>query len=241
MAARDFAEVPGPAPQRGGGVNWRVIVVVAGGLAVVAGGFVAGYSLGERRGRMLAEHAGKQRLLDEIARQKKELARLKKSTKAAAANRPGATPAGELGELTFYNDLPRQPVAPAPLPEAEQPPVGRVSAPDAGHADVGHIIRQAMRQPAARPADQGAPARGAVGRWRVQVGSYQRREDAEALASRARGKGFPATVEQAMVPGLGLWFRVYVGPYAGRDAALAAQARVRKTMRISGLLLRVRE
>ncbi len=253
MAARDFAEVSGPAPQGGGGMNWRAMFVVVAGLAVVGGAFVVGYSLGEKRGRMLAEHAGKQRLLDEIARQKKELAKLKKNA-AKKGGKPGQT---EVGELTFYNDLPRQAVTPAPLSGTEEaaaagghrkPSSARVAEhsakPSAGHAggepDVGRIIQQTMKEEPPR-AHAPAPSAARDGDWRVQVGSYQRREDAEALASRARGQGFPATVEQTMVPNLGMWFRVYVGPYASREAARAAQARVRDAMHISGLLLRGRK
>ena len=249
MAARDFAEVSGPAPQGGGGMNWRAMFVVVAGLAVVGGAFVVGYSLGEKRGRMLAEHAGKQRLLDEIARQKKELAKLKKNA-AKKGGKPGQT---EVGELTFYNDLPRQAVTPAPLSGTEEAaasgghrkpssaPAAKQSAKRAeGEPDVGRIIQQTMKEEPPR-AHAPAPSAARDGDWRVQVGSYQRREDAEALASRARGKGFPATVEQTMVPNLGMWFRVYVGPYASREAARAAQARVRDAMHISGLLLRGRK
>jgi len=246
MAPKDFAEVPGPAPQRSGGMNWRGMLVVAAGLLVVAGGFVAGYSLGEKRGRMLAEHAGKQRLLDEIRKQKEELARLKRQgARDAAEDRTT-----EVGELTFYNDLPKQAVTPAPLSEAGAPaasPAANGARRKSAEPDVGEIIKHHLAhsgaggQTSSRNAAVRSAGPAAGGDWRVQVGSYQRREDAEALASKTRGQGFPAMVEQTMVPGLGMWFRVYVGPFAARSEARRAQAKVREVMHISGIVLRVRK
>ncbi len=245
MAPKDFAEVAGPAPQRSGGINWRAMLVVAAGLLVVAGGFVAGYSLGVKRGRMLAEHADKQRLLDEIRKQKEELARIKQQSSKAKVEDHST----EVGELTFYNDLPKQAVTPAPLSEASAPPTrsGATAARRKGaDSDVGDIIQHhlahsgAGRQTSSNAAAHAArPAAG--GDWRVQVGSYQRREDAEALAGKTRGQGFPVMVEQTNVPGLGMWFRVYVGPFAARSEAERAQVKVRKVMHISGLVLHARK
>jgi cell division septation protein DedD len=84
-----------------------------------------------------------------------------------------------------------------------------------------------------------APASTSVrGKFRVQVGSYQRRSDAEELAARFRQAGIPSRVEETQVPELGAWFRVYLGPYTSRAEAEATIKVVQQRMHITGLLLR---
>jgi tetratricopeptide (TPR) repeat protein len=58
----------------------------------------------------------------------------------------------------------------------------------------------------------------APGRFTVQVGSFERRENAEALAGRLKAGGFPAFVTEAAVEGR-VYYRVRVGGYASREDA----------------------
>lgn len=216
---KDFAELQAPQREGQGMGNIRNILVVAGMLIVVGVSFVGGFMLGEKQGREKAEYAGKQRLLERIEKQRHELNVLKKTNKNQRKSRTRAST--EVGDLTFYNTLSSQKVAPAPLAMPGRP----------GHANnVTDIIRRKL-------AHKERPSTSA-GIFKLQVGSYQRRGEAEKLKVRLAQRGFPAMVEQAMVPDLGLWFRVYTGPYF--DLAMANQARrqVQAKMHITGLLLR---
>jgi len=220
MARKDFAEVQAPQLEDQGMGNMRSIFVVAGMLIVVGASFVGGFILGEKQGRAKAEHAGKQHLLEQIAKQRRELETLKKM--AGNQKRDPGKAATQVGELTFYNTLPNQKVAPAPLDASRS---------EASHENkVTDIIRRELAHRGAQPAS--------VGVFKLQVGSYQRRGEAENLKAMLGKNGFQAVVEQAMVPDLGLWFRVYTGPYANRKVAEQAKLQVQTKMRITGLLLR---
>ena len=65
----------------------------------------------------------------------------------------------------------------------------------------------------------------ASGGFRVQVVSVSSRADADALARRLSGRGFPARVEPGK-SGTNAVYRVRVGPFATRDQAAGAAARL---------------
>jgi len=218
MARKDFAKVQAPQLEGHGMGNMQSIFVVAGMLIVVGVSFVGGFMLGEKQGRAKAKYAGKQHLLEQIATQRRELETLKKTAGNQKRN-PGKA-ATQVGELTFYNTLPNQKVAPAPLDTSRS---------ETSHKNkVTDVIRRELAHRGAQP----------VGVFRLQVGSYQRRNKAETLKARLEQQGFPSFVQQTMVPELGLWFRVYTGPYPDRRVAEQARLQVQTKMRITGLLLR---
>jgi len=220
MARKDFAEIQGPQSIEHGMGKMGSMFVVAGMLIVVAVGFVGGFMLGEKQGKAKAEYAGKQHLLEQIKKQQRELATLKKTAKRQEHHAGQVTT--QVGDLTFYNTLANQKVEPAPLGASQR---------NTSHAGkVTNIIRRELAQRGTQTA--------ASGRFKLQVGSYQRREKAENLKDMIGQKGFHAFVEQTMVPDLGLWFRVYTGPYPDRHAAEQAQLQVQSEMHITGLLLR---
>jgi len=220
MARKDFAEVQGPQSIEDGMGQMRSLFVVAGMLTVVGVSFVGGFMLGEKQGKAKAEHAGKQHLLEQIAKQRHALEALKKTARGQKHHSGQAST--QVGDLTFYNTLPNQKVSPAPLDASKS---------GASHENnVTDIIRSELTHRGAQAAS--------TGRFRLQVGSYQRREDAENLKIRLGQTGFKAVVEQTMVPDLGLWFRVYTGPYPDRQAAEQAKLQVQTRMHITGLLLR---
>jgi cell division septation protein DedD len=220
MARKDFAEVQAPQPVDHGMGNMQSIFVVAGMLIVVGVSFVGGFMLGEKQGKAKAEYAGKQHLLEQIDKQRRELDVLKKT--AGNKKRDPGKASTQVGELTFYNTLPNQKVAPAPLDTSRN---------ETNHKNkVMDVIRHELAQRGTQPVS--------VGTFRLQVGSYQRRNRAEALKVRLEQKGFPAFVQQTIVPELGLWFRVYTGPYPDRRVAEQARLQVQAKMHITGLLLR---
>ncbi len=199
--------------------NMRSIFVVAGMLAVVGLSFIGGIVLGEKQGMEKAEYAGKKRLLQRIETQRHELDILKK--KDGGQKHRLARMETQVGDLTFYNTLPNQKVAPAPLGTSQN---------SLGHEGVAaDIIRHGPAHRRTQPVPGGA--------FRLQVGSYHRKADADNLKKQFKQQGLRAVVEKTVVPGMGLWFRVYTGPYANRRMAGQARLRVQTTMHITGLLL----
>jgi len=220
MARKDFAEVQAPQLDARGAGNMRSILVVAGMLIVVGTSFIGGFMLGEKQGKAKAEYAGKQHLLDEIKKQRHELDTLKKTAENQKRNPDKAKT--QVGDLTFYNTLPNQKVAPAPLgtPQSKTSHKNKVT----------DIIRHEL-------AHQGAQS-GSTGTFKLQLGSYQHREDAENLKALLKKNGFQGVIEKTMVPELGAWFRVYTGPYPNSRMAEQVRTQVQAKMHITGLLLR---
>jgi len=67
----------------------------------------------------------------------------------------------------------------------------------------------------------------ATGQFVVQVASYSTQEDAQSRRDKLRGEGVSnAFVEQGSIEGKNV-FRLRVGPFVSRDAAQAAQTRLR--------------
>jgi cell division septation protein DedD len=62
--------------------------------------------------------------------------------------------------------------------------------------------------------------------YRVQVGAFEKRLDADLLVSSLRGGGYAAAVVERQLPSGKVVFRVIVGPYATREAAKEAAAQL---------------
>ncbi len=74
--------------------------------------------------------------------------------------------------------------------------------------------------------------------WIIQVGSFSKRENAEKLVTRLRGKSFSADIEQASVKGRTM-YRVLVGPEIDRKRAETMLARLNrevKALKLKGKL-----
>lgn len=115
--------------------------------------------------------------------------------------------------------------APAPgqpeLPSIQQPSPGPATRPSAPKSQEPAAVPPSIPQETPEPAPAPAPSRGETNvLYRVQVGSFISRENAEARAAKLREEGFDAYVSQAS----GL-FRVQVGAFSVRENAerLAAQ------------------
>ena len=241
MARRDFAEAgarqASSKRSKGGGTDQlRNMLLVTGILLVVAGSFAGGFWLGKGHPAQQAGSISKEardQLLAEIQKQQQELTALKAKFKKQQGDKSPAA-SDQVGDLTFYNSLPKQAVTPAPMTRS---PTASSKQFSKGKGDTGAPMGEAIQQELNASAGS-APAPSSRGNFRVQVGSYQRRSDADELAARFRQAGIPSRVEETQVPELGAWYRVYLGPYASRAEAEATIKSVQQRMHITGLLLR---
>lgn len=71
--------------------------------------------------------------------------------------------------------------------------------------------------------------------YSVQVAAYTRRREADQMASRLRTRGFQVRV--AHLPGTNSPFKVRVGRYGSRADAVAAQQRMRRQSRLTGIVV----
>ena len=93
----------------------------------------------------------------------------------------------------------------------------------------------------ARKADDGAGNRQAgatraAGGWMVQLGSFQKSENALALRKRLLSKGYPAFVESGS-SAQGAVSRVFVGPMPDRQQARTSAAKLQREMALEGIVV----
>lgn len=205
-------------------------------LALTAGSFAGGYEFGYKAGEESAQSESKARLVARMEEQKKELNRLRKEAEA----RGPEVSTTQVGELTFYNELPKQPVEPAPLSEAaEAPQAEKTPASTATGSDMllKQIIENELKQGAPAAASQ-VDATKAARPFYVQAASFIKESDARAFAAKLQAVAMPSRIERVELANLGVRHRVFVGPYATRDKADAAKASLKAKMNVSGLVVR---
>ena len=76
----------------------------------------------------------------------------------------------------------------------------------------------------------------AAGGYLVQAAAFRRSEDARALQAKLGQKGYSAFTEAANLGEKGIWYRVYVGPFATTSAADAAVARLKAEEKLTALV-----
>ena len=67
---------------------------------------------------------------------------------------------------------------------------------------------------------QRPPEAAAGGAWTMQLAAYQDRADAERFAAGLRDKGYAPYIVEATLPSKGVWYRVRVGHFGTREAAV---------------------
>jgi len=228
MSRRDFASLRAPADPS----TPRAWLPVAGVVLVAALSFAGGYLVAGLRAPQ--PDGTDERLEAEIARLKGELAAGRRVERALrerlAAIRERAP---ELGEFTFYHDLPAAPVEPTPLPSPGAASGGAAatgSAPPAraeAEDPLAGIIRREIGRPAA--------ARHA---WRVQAGSFRTRREAEALRRRLIDAGIEARVRDVSLAERGRWFRVYTVAVGSRKDAERLRRGMLERLGIHGMIVK---
>ena len=114
----------------------------------------------------------------------------------------------------FYRLLPRTEVRidDSDLAGGDPPPAERTAALPSNAAG---------REPASIPDTRPSGAR----EYRVQVGSFRQKREADRLRASLALGGFESSIQTADTTD-GIWHRVMLGPFRGREAAEAARARV---------------
>jgi cell division septation protein DedD len=117
---------------------------------------------------------------------------------------PGApTTPPAAGDRLPIIPLPAQHVLDGPMPDA--PPSDTLSA---------------MAKRTTREDNVEASAAGMPGGYQLQVSSFKTQPEADAFAIALRRRGHKAYVEPANVKGRGIWYRVRIGPFKYRHAAV---------------------
>ena len=141
-------------------------------------------------------------------------------------------------ELTFYNELPKQSVDPEPLPMNRERGI-QSSGPDQNNRDAAasevllkKIIEQELGQKMGeKPVDGG-------GDYYLQLASFQEQAAAEAFFPKLTKSGFSGVIRRVELPRLGTWYRVYAGPFESEEASEEAKKDVKKSLNITGFIVK---
>jgi len=243
MAKRDFAKVQSQAKSRGNGSGTSAAMAAVSLLVTAGIAFSVGYLAADRPlapDALKTENSGLKTQLAEKNRLFISLQEQVVSLQAAVDKRPAKkqqqAATQRVGDLTFYSSLPKQKVMPSPL--GDTGPAAKMRAPPPSHNDSQHNSHK--KQPQTLPAGPDkVGAEAATASWyRLQVASYIRRSDAEGFFNRLAKAGLVAQIREKMVDGIGVRYRVVMGPYRGLAAASAAKSQLREKLNIDGLLLR---
>ena len=227
-------------------VQQRTIVVwVLLAVALVMAALAGGFWLGHQQGLELASSKDKARLQALIQKQQEELQHLREQAKK---KHKVDVPTTQVGDLTFYNDLPNQGVNPTALHAyaAEQKPANREV------ADIRDLIQQEVAKsqdvhPESKPkpvalsqhtvSKKDVPMVGNDS-YQIQVASFQEQSEALRFVAKLKKHGFDARVRTIHLPRLGVWHRVYTGHYTSREQAHKDMKKLSDTLHVTGLVVR---
>jgi cell division septation protein DedD len=121
-----------------------------------------------------------------------------------------------------------------PSPAETATPVTKAAAPLAKVA--APVVKAAapVTRAAAPVVKTAAPAAG--GGYLVQAAAFRRSEDAKGLQAKLARKGYTAFTEKANLGAKGVWYRVYVGPYATAGAADTVVSRLKAEEKLAALV-----
>jgi cell division septation protein DedD len=105
----------------------------------------------------------------------------------------------------------RLPVVPLPAQDVVEQP----GAPPPASDTLSTIAKRVARDDGAESALPGT-----AGGYQLQVSSFKTTQEADAFAAALRRRGHKAYVEPANVKGRGMWYRVKIGPFKYRHAAV---------------------
>ncbi len=243
MAKQDFAQVNASTQPESDSDSGSLLRAI--GIVVIAGlCFSAGYWLGagdiQKTGNKTDVDATEARLAAQVAENKMLQAKNTALHEMVAQWKAKAEQDAhtKVGELTFYKELPKQSVTPAPVPDApkvkaqlgKQPAnVQQVTAVDAVHA---------ATAPGHANATPPISRSGSNVVYRIQLASFRTQADAMVMQKKLARAGFASQVKKADLGDKGQWFRLYAGPYDSRSNAEAVQQNINAQVKLKGFIIR---
>ncbi|MDX8397799.1 MAG: SPOR domain-containing protein [Mariprofundaceae bacterium] len=220
MAEQDFAHVQSRktvVPEVKLWTTSKTLLLSVSSVALVLGSFLAGFWLGRDQGIEVASGEDKAQLEQLLKKKQAELAVLRAEAKKQIQPKVSTT---QVGELTFYNELPKQNVKPAPL-------LGIDTYELKAKAKSTHHKPKVVTQ-----------VKSSGQHYILQIASFPSKKDAESFVVKLRRQDFSGVIHQVKLPQLGLWYRVYIEGLKSRKAANKIRAKVKKNMNITAVVIK---
>jgi len=242
MAEKDFANLDSgifehenePAPQS----KALLITILAVIFSIIC--FSAGFFMGEKRGLETNQGNKHQALIEKLQVQQHELTTLKKDAEKWQQQEASTS---RVGELTFYNELPKQSIVPEPLnPETSNISEQKLINPSKKQKTVSDIVTDDTKDDL-RTNEQKlteiiqAQLRQSSRQFRVQVASFKQKKDAEHFTPKLAKIGISAEIQKVNLASLGEFYRVYSKSYTKQAKALQVKQLIKDKLQITGIIV----
>jgi len=249
MAAKDFAhnevvadeEIQDERPVR----RTTILVSIVLATMVVMAAFSGGFWMGQKQGVEISSSQNEVRLQDLIKKQKQELENLRLVAKQQ--HKADDVSMTQVGELMFYNELPRQSVTPSALHQAKDKQT--VSPETLKIRDMIHqeMQQQPMLEPnklgnpepvvAVPEPNQTMPNQKVQQHYQIQLASFQNNSDAVLFAKKMKQKNVRTRIQQVQLARLGTWYRIVTGDYQDKTQAQQDLVRLKDAIHVTGLVV----
>ncbi len=194
--------------------------------------FAVGFFMGEKHGLESNKGQKYEALMKKLEKQQQKIEAFKKE--AAKAKQPEAT-TSQLGDLTFYTELPNQSITPEPLnaspkeasnhTQPKTQPVIDEQQTDLALTEkrLNAIIEQEMRKP--------------IRQYRIQVASFKHMKDAKNFVQLLQKEDIAAEIQQVSLANIGVRYRVFTLPFEQRENALQAKEQIKNKFQVTGILV----
>jgi len=254
--AKDFAHIEAAQePIASPWSIWKTMLLTTAAIAVVLGAFVGGFWMGHEQGIQVAFSDDKARLEKRLKDQAEQLKNLRAAAKKHVDENVSTT---QVGELTFYNELPKQAVQPAPLSEGENAVNHHsrltldTNKPDSSQSDIREMIAKELQQTLKHENDvqavenknrqnalkNKANTLNIKDSFSLQIASFQKEADAKVFLPKLEKHGFKPVIRRVELAKLGVWYRVFLTNYASHEAADKAREAVKSSLNITGLIIK---
>ncbi|MBN4060692.1 SPOR domain-containing protein [bacterium AH-315-I20] len=238
MSDKDFAQVETAYFEHDNAANssTKAMVITAVAIIFAMVCFGIGFYMGENHGLEANKSNKHEKLIEKLQNQKQELATLKVDAEKWQQQEANTS---QVGELTFYNELPDQSINPEPL-DNQPKAVNNAAFLDKLEAD----LEKSRGDKHARLATEqklediiNAHMNNTSRTFRIQVASFTTKEDAESFVPRLQALGIPAEVQHVEIPNKGTYFRVYTRSYMKEQDAIHAKQLIKQKLKVTGLLI----
>jgi len=237
MAKQDFAQVKSATQTKSGSDSGAMLSAV-GIVMIAALCFGAGYWLGSANGQQAGNSvdvdAVEAKLAIQVAENNVLLAKAEalRDSVEQWKRKEQQDAHSKVGDLSFYKELPKQSVTPAPMPDMPVATVTPKVVAKPVPAQRSEVVKAVNGSHASAIAKQ--PLHDV---YRIQLASFRTQSDAMVVQQKLSQAGFSALIHKVDLGRKGLWYRVYAGPYHSKSIAEADQKKIGKKIKLKGFLV----
>jgi len=216
-----------PSPSKTG-----LIVILAVMFAIAC--FAVGFFMGEKHGLESSKGNQYEDLMKKLKKQQQKIEAFKKEAEKAQQKEAETS---QLGELTFYTELPKQSITPEPLnanskgasqhtktkPKTDIPLDTQQTDLALTEKRLNAIIEREMQKPTQQ--------------FRIQIASFKHEKDAVTFVHSLQKEDIPAEIQQVSLANMGIRYRVFTLPFGQREDALRAKAHIKDKFHVTGILV----